>query len=138
MKKMFLMVCLLALAGGIVGFLGRRYLALHSISPPRLRVDVLPQMGLSTYHARAEPLLTPVPSVPRIPLPAAPSALAAPASRNAPENLPLHAKGPFSLPMAFEPNIGQADPSIQFIGRGRGLSVYLINCGIDLQISSRQ
>ena len=46
------------------------------------------------------------------------------------------AKAPFSLPVAFEPNMGQADLSIQLIGRGRGLSVYLTRRGIDLQVPS--
>jgi len=134
MKKIFLMVCLLALAGGIGGFLGGRSRALYSISPPRSSVRVLSHIGLPTYDARAVPLLTPVP---RVPFPAAHSAPAARGSRNATENLPLHAKTPFSLPMAFEPNRSQADPGIQFIGRGRGLSVYLTNRGIDLQVFSR-
>lgn len=31
-----------------------------------------------------------------------------------------------SLPMTFEPNVGQADSRVQFIGRGRGLTVLLM------------
>lgn len=34
--------------------------------------------------------------------------------------------------MTFEPNVGQADPRVDFIGRGMGLSVLLARDGIDV------
>ena len=133
MKKMSLMVCLLAFAGGTSGFLGSRY-HVHSISQRRSRILALPPPVLSKYHG----LVPPLTSALRVPLAAAPFGPAALAKWPAVEKRPLHAKAPFSLPVAFEPNIGQADPSIQFIGRGRGLSVYLTDRGINLEVSAPQ
>jgi len=37
-----------------------------------------------------------------------------------------------SVPVTFEPNVGQADPRVVFIGRGKGLSVLLMRDGIDV------
>ncbi len=37
-----------------------------------------------------------------------------------------------SVPVTFEPNVGQADPRVDFIGRGMGLSVLLARDGIDV------
>lgn len=42
----------------------------------------------------------------------------------------------FSLPFAFEPNVGQSDSPAAFIGRGRGLTVFLGRREIALQIPS--
>ena len=38
---------------------------------------------------------------------------------------PVGSRSSFSLPFAFEPNLGQADSRVAFIGRGRGLTVLL-------------
>ena len=37
-----------------------------------------------------------------------------------------------SLPIAFEPNVGQADPSVQYVGRGANMTVLLRADGIEL------
>jgi beta-propeller repeat-containing protein/ASPM-SPD-2-Hydin domain-containing protein/HYDIN/CFA65/VesB family protein len=37
-----------------------------------------------------------------------------------------------SLPIAFEPNVGQADPSVQYVGRGANMTVLLRSDGIEL------
>jgi hypothetical protein len=42
---------------------------------------------------------------------------------------------PFSLPFAFEPNVGQADSHVAFVGRGRGLTVSLTRREIAIQIA---
>jgi hypothetical protein len=34
-------------------------------------------------------------------------------------------QGPTSLPMAFEPNVGQADQAVRFLARGRGYGLFL-------------
>ena len=41
--------------------------------------------------------------------------------------------GPISLPMTFEPNVGQADPRAAFIGRGKGMTVLLMNDEISVR-----
>src|SRR5580698_627839 len=40
----------------------------------------------------------------------------------------------FSIPMTFEPNVGQADSRAQFIGRGKGLSVLLGGDAISVEL----
>ena len=47
-------------------------------------------------------------------------------SESAPDRRPL------SLPIAFEKNVGQASPTTQFVGRGRGLTVLLTAEGIEV------
>ncbi|HEX4074864.1 MAG TPA: choice-of-anchor D domain-containing protein [Candidatus Acidoferrales bacterium] len=42
---------------------------------------------------------------------------------------------PLSLPFAFEPNVGQANPRVAFIGRGRGLTVSLTRREMAIQIA---
>jgi len=46
----------------------------------------------------------------------------------------------FSLPMTFEPNAEQADPRVRWIGRGRGLTVFLTSreIGVRLAASARR
>ncbi|MBZ5502781.1 MAG: choice-of-anchor D domain-containing protein, partial [Acidobacteriia bacterium] len=41
-----------------------------------------------------------------------------------------------SLPLTFEPNVGQADPRVRFIGRGKGLVVTLTEQEIDVRAAS--
>jgi hypothetical protein len=43
---------------------------------------------------------------------------------------------PISIPMSFEENEGQADSSIEFIGRGRGLTALLTREGLDLTVGT--
>jgi hypothetical protein len=40
-----------------------------------------------------------------------------------------------SIPMTFEPNIGQADAPIEYVGRGNGLTVFLTRDAIALQVA---
>ena len=43
----------------------------------------------------------------------------------------------FSLPVTFEPNVGQAGSGAQFIGRGKGLNVLLTEQGIAVTLPRR-
>ncbi|HEY6904996.1 MAG TPA: SBBP repeat-containing protein, partial [Candidatus Acidoferrales bacterium] len=43
------------------------------------------------------------------------------------------ALGAVSLPMTFEPNVGQADPRAAFVGRGRGMTVLLMDGRISVR-----
>lgn len=44
------------------------------------------------------------------------------------------ALAPLSIPMTFEPNLGQSDEGVQFIGRGKGLTVLLTADTISVQV----
>ncbi len=41
--------------------------------------------------------------------------------------------GSISLPMTFEPNVGQADPRAAFVGRGKGMTVLLMDDEISVR-----
>lgn len=43
----------------------------------------------------------------------------------------------FSIPMTFEPNVGQADDGVQFLGRGKGLTVALMRDEIAIRVASQ-
>jgi hypothetical protein len=43
----------------------------------------------------------------------------------------------YSLPITFEPNVGEAGAQVQFVGRGRGVTVFLTNEGVSLAGGSR-
>lgn len=45
--------------------------------------------------------------------------------------------GPISLPMTFEPNVGQADPGAAFVGRGKGMTVLLMRDRISVRAGNR-
>ncbi len=47
----------------------------------------------------------------------------------------LAPRSQLSLPFAFEPNVGQADSRVAFIGRGRGLTVFLKSREIVVQVA---
>ena len=42
----------------------------------------------------------------------------------------------FSVPMTFEPNVGQADSNVQFVGRGKGLTVLLTHQEIAVRVAT--
>ena len=42
-----------------------------------------------------------------------------------------------SLPVAFEPNVGQASAPVQFIGRGKGLALLLTKTSVQIALPSR-
>jgi Beta-propeller repeat len=44
---------------------------------------------------------------------------------------------PISIPITFEPNVGQTDPRAQFVGRGKGLTVLLMRGEIDVRAGNR-
>jgi hypothetical protein len=44
---------------------------------------------------------------------------------------------PLSIPMTFEPNIGQLDPRAEFVGRGAGMTVLLTRSGLDVEVADR-
>ena len=58
-------------------------------------------------------------------------------SRKPDENLSARSvsRSRFSIPMTFEPNVGQADPRVEFVGRGRGLTVFLTQKEIGVQVA---
>jgi hypothetical protein len=58
-------------------------------------------------------------------------------SRRPDEKLPTRSvsRSRFSIPMTFEPNASQADPRVEFVGRGRGLTVFLTPDEIAVQVA---
>lgn len=50
---------------------------------------------------------------------------------------PRRSAGAVSLPFAFEPNVAQADPSVQYIGRGTNMTVLLRADGIEIAGAAR-
>ena len=42
----------------------------------------------------------------------------------------------FSVPMTFEPNVGRADSNVQFVGRGKGLTVLLTHQEIAVRVAT--
>jgi Beta-propeller repeat len=56
-----------------------------------------------------------------------------------PLHLPIsglsHTTAPISVPIAFEPNVGQAGAKVQYVGRGSGTTVVLLSDGIELSDS---
>jgi hypothetical protein len=44
--------------------------------------------------------------------------------------------GSLALPLSFEPNVGQASPDIEFIGRGKGLTLFLTRDAISIAVPS--
>ncbi len=51
---------------------------------------------------------------------------------------PVAAKTSASLPLAFEPNVGQADSAVRFLAHGSGSGVFLASTGVTLSIGGPQ
>ena len=107
-----LAVCLLALAGSL---LAARKTPLHRFAPLRI------PKSLARTPDRNLPART------------APGRDIFPTARKRAANLAR--QSPLSLPFAFEPNLGQANSRVAFIGRGRGLTVLLGSREIAVQIA---
>jgi hypothetical protein len=43
---------------------------------------------------------------------------------------------PLSIPVTFEPNLGQFDPSVKLVGRGAGMTLLLTHRGMDVALAS--
>jgi len=105
-------VCLLALAGS---FLLARKAATDRPAPSRAFANFLARTPDRNFAATIAP---------------ARHTLSVPKSAANPSR-----ETPMSLPVAFEPNVGQADPRVAFVGRGKGLTVLLASREITLQIA---
>lgn len=46
----------------------------------------------------------------------------------------LRGPTPFSSPLTFEPNVGQTDPRVLFVGRGKGITALLTRKGIEVAV----
>lgn len=114
-RKQFF-VCLLALAGSGSVFIAERCLAQH---PPRPHFTPNFDQTPHAANLRQPPELDRLATLPTHTCASASGCVAA-----------------FSIPMAFEPNRGQADARVQFIGRGKGLTVFLTRQKIAVQVAS--
>ena len=54
-----------------------------------------------------------------------------------PRSATTRAATPLSLPLTFEPNLGQAESQIQFVGRGGGLSIFLMTDQIGIRTADK-
>jgi hypothetical protein len=135
MSRKALCVCLLALAGSGSLFLAKET-RIHGASSARRATEFLTRMPDRNFAARNMSAR----SIPRSPSdqPIASGATAAP-DRGAHSAYPASSNrpGPLSLPFAFEPNGGQADSRVAFVGRGMGLTVFLARHEIAVQIAAR-
>ncbi|MBZ5681585.1 MAG: SBBP repeat-containing protein [Acidobacteriia bacterium] len=67
------------------------------------------------------------------PLPTAAAVVHTPASLD--QNSQTHVLAAFShLPLIFEPNVGQSDPSVRFLARGAGYSLFLASDGATMAL----
>jgi Abnormal spindle-like microcephaly-assoc'd, ASPM-SPD-2-Hydin/Beta-propeller repeat len=46
---------------------------------------------------------------------------------------PRRAPSAYAIPITFEPNVGQANAQVQFVGRGKGMTVLLTSAGVSLE-----
>ncbi len=106
-------ICLLALAGS---FSLARNIPIHRSAPPRASLRLLARTPDRNVAAGSMPVRDVFPS---------PYKSATNRAR----------RSPLSLPFAFEPNVGQEDSRVAFIGRGRGLTVLLESRQIAVQIA---
>ncbi len=124
MKVAQFFVCLLALAGSTCFLVAERGKTRASISPIRT-VSVVPRRPDANALGRS--VSRPAAISPALALrPKISAATQEKSERAALAHLPI--------PMTFEPNVGQADREVQFIGRGRGLSVFLTHEAIAVQV----
>ena len=119
------LVCLLALAGGIYVVFVAPDKSPASICSPSRTVSVLPQKPDAISFSR---------SMSRNAAASPTRALGSTSSVVTKEISQSAALAHLSIPMTFEPNVGQADREVQFIGRGKGLSVFLTREGIAVQV----
>lgn len=108
-----LTVCLLALAGSL---LLAKKTAIGRLTLPRASarfVAITPDRNLAARSVRGRDVLRGVPK----------------SAAN------LARQSPLSLPFAFEPNVGQTDSRVAFVGRGRGLTVFLKSDEIVVQLA---
>jgi hypothetical protein len=125
MSKKWFVVCFLALAGCVsvlVAGSGRA----HGPAPQRYPAGILPQEhrqnrpagGVSPREARQQ-----VHQVSPASLSVNQTNLAGPGAAN------------ISIPLTFEPNVGQADSPVEYVGRGKGLTVFLTREAIAVQVA---
>jgi hypothetical protein len=125
MIRKWLVVCVLALAGCVSVFLTGR---IRTHKPPRRRdpAEILPQRQRQnrptrSVSVREAKLQIQQGSIAGVPVTEA--ALVKPGAAN------------ISLPITFEPNVGQIDRPVQYVGRGNGVTVFLTSQEIAVSIA---
>jgi Beta-propeller repeat len=58
-------------------------------------------------------------------------------SANSNCSIPARCVASLAIPMTFEPNVGQFDPRVKFVGRGAGMTLLLTRKGIDVEVANR-
>lgn len=121
-----LVVCLFAFAAGAVFFFTPRSISSLSSRPHRLFASVHRTLSPAT---RARSASTRAAVAPRV------SEISAPARRAPTCTTARACKASLSIPVAFEPNVGQSNPGVEYLGRGRGLTVFLTRSEIAVELS---
>ena len=117
-------VFLLALAGSVSVILVTRS-STHFSAPPREPAVIAPQRPARNSHARSVP---------------ARQVTSSSHSHNPVRGRPNNGKSlppglaHVSIPITFEPNVGQTDSRIKFLGRGKGLTIFLTQDEIALRV----
>src|SRR5579863_5336413 len=125
MSRKWLVVCFLALVGCVSVFVVGHSKA-HGSTPQPYPTGVLHQERRQNRPARSVS-----PREARIPVHRVNSAglavnqtnLASPGAAN------------ISIPLTFEPNVGQADAAVEYVGRGKGLTVFLTRGEIAVRVA---
>ncbi len=118
-------VCLLALAGSAWVFVEARLTSPGPLHPPVTRRNLAqPQRQNTLARSVSELQVTP-------------RANRANSSRSADGRTapPDRGLANFSIPMTFEPNVGQVADGVQFLGRGKGLTVALMRDEIAVRVA---
>jgi hypothetical protein len=119
-------VCLLALAGSACIFLAARLMSPGPLHPP-VTARILPQRQRQNIPARSVSEREAAPRTDRV-------NSSGPVDGHAPS--PDRGLAKFSIPITFEQNVGQADDAVQFLGRGKGLTVALMRDEIAVQVAN--
>jgi hypothetical protein len=126
MRIKLLAVCLLALAGTAGIFFAARFEP-RDPARPRHPARVLPQRQIQNNAARS------------VPVPDLRSQRESAKVHGVP-NSQAYSSGSgvarFAIPMTFEPNVGQAESNAQFVGRGKGLTVFLTRKEIAFRVTT--
>src|SRR5271170_7982316 len=124
MRSKHYVACLLALAGTACIFLAARLTPPRPSHPP-VTASILPQELIEIAPARSVSKHEAAPRTNRVDFGGPADGRGRPPDRGLAK---------FSIPVTFEPNVGQAGDGVQFLGRGKGLTVALMRDEIAVQV----
>ncbi len=126
MRSKHYVACLPALAGTACIFLAARLTPPRPSHPP-VTASILPQELIEIAPARSVSKHEAAPRTNRVDFGGPADGRGRPPDRGLAK---------FSIPVTFEPNVGQAGDGVQFLGRGKGLTVALMRDEIAVQVAN--